>query len=104
MGSGIRGYDDGMLTAIVLIDAEPSRIPEVAQEVANIAGVSEVFSVTGKVDLVAIVRVHEHDELAGVVSDALSKIQGVRHTETLIAFRAYSNKDLEQAFALGLDD
>ncbi|WP_125777357.1 Lrp/AsnC family transcriptional regulator [Antribacter gilvus] len=93
-----------MLTAIVLIEAETSRIPEVAQEVANIAGVSEVFSVTGKVDLVAIVRVQEHEELASVVSDSVNKVSGVRETETLIAFRAFSRKDLEQAFALGLDD
>lgn len=93
-----------MLTAIVLVDTEPHRIPEVAQEVANIPGVSEVFSVTGNVDLVAVVRVHEHEELATVVSDKLSKVEGVIETETLIAFRAFSNKDLEQAFALGLDD
>lgn len=93
-----------MLTAIVLIDAETSRIPEVAQEVANIDGVSEVFSVTGKTDLVAIVRVPEHEQLAGVVSDAVNKVSGVQNTETLIAFRAFSRADLEQAFALGLDD
>ena len=99
-----RGYDDGMLTAIVLIDAETSRIPEVAQEVANIDGVSEVFSVTGKTDLVAIVRVPEHEQLAGVVSDSVNKVPGVQNTETLIAFRAFSKADLEQAFALGLDD
>lgn len=93
-----------MLTAIVLIDAETSRIPEVAQEVANIEGVSEVFSVTGKTDLVAIVRVPEHDQLADVVSDTVNKVPGVQNTETLIAFRAFSKTDLEQAFALGLDD
>ncbi|WP_460754300.1 Lrp/AsnC family transcriptional regulator [Myceligenerans cantabricum] len=93
-----------MLTAIVLIDAETARIPEVAEAVTDIPGVTEVFSVTGKVDLVAIVRVHEHEELAGVVSDTVNKVPGVTRTETLIAFRAYSSKDLEQAFALGLDD
>lgn len=93
-----------MITAIVLIDAEASRIPEVAQEAAEIDGVSEVYSVTGDVDLVAMVRVPEHEQLAGVVSDNVNKVPGVQNTETLIAFRAYSRADLEQAFALGLDD
>ncbi len=93
-----------MLTAIVLIDTEPDRIPEVASEVADLRGVSEVYSVTGKADLVAMVRVQEHDQLADVIADRISKVPGVVRTETFIAFRAYSNVDLEQAFALGLDD
>lgn len=93
-----------MLTAIVLIDTVPDQIPEVATQVTNLRGVSEVYSVTGKADLVAMVRVAEHDELSTVIADGISKVSGVLRTETLIAFRAYSNVDLEQAFALGLDD
>ncbi|GAA1408810.1 Lrp/AsnC family transcriptional regulator [Oerskovia jenensis] len=93
-----------MLTAIVLIDTEPNLIPEVASQVASLRGVSEVYSVTGKADLVAMVRVKEHDDLADVIADRVSKIEGVLRTETFIAFRAYSDVDLEQAFALGLDD
>jgi DNA-binding Lrp family transcriptional regulator len=93
-----------MLTAIVLIDTEPDRIPEVAAEVADLKGVSEVYSVTGKADLVAMVRVRQHEELADAIADGISKVPGVVRTETLIAFRAYSDVDLAQAFALGLDD
>ena len=93
-----------MLTAIVLIDTEPNLIPEVASHVASLTGVSEVYSVTGKADLGAMVRVDEHDDLADVIADKISKVQGVLRTETFIAFRAYSDVDLEQAFALGLDD
>jgi len=93
-----------MLTAIVLIDTEPDRIPEVGTEVAELKGVSEVYSVTGKADLVAMVRVREHDDLATVIADGISKVVGVLRTETLIAFRTYSSVDLEQAFDLGLDD
>jgi DNA-binding Lrp family transcriptional regulator len=92
-----------MLTAIVLIDTEPDRIPEVANEVTELKGVSEVYSVTGKADLVAMVRVREHDDLATVIADGISKVPGVLRTETLIAFRTYSSVDLEQAFSLGLD-
>lgn len=93
-----------MLTAIVLIDTDPARIPEVAAEVADLKGVSEVYSVTGKADLVAMVRVREHDHLADVIADRIGKVDGVVRTETYIAFRAYSHVDLDQAFALGLDD
>jgi DNA-binding Lrp family transcriptional regulator len=93
-----------MLTAIVLIDTVPERIPEVARQVTDLHGVSEVYSVTGKADLVAMVRVRQHDQLADVIADGISKVPGVVRTETLIAFRAYSEVDLEQAFALGLDD
>ncbi|MCL1869549.1 MAG: Lrp/AsnC ligand binding domain-containing protein [Promicromonosporaceae bacterium] len=92
-----------MLTAIVLIDTEPNMIPEVADKVVNLQGVSEVYSVTGKADLVAMVRVRSHEELADAIADGISKVAGVLRTETLIAFRAYSSVDLDQAFALGLE-
>ena len=93
-----------MLTAIVLIDCDAARIPEVAAAIADLHGVSEVYSVTGEVDLVAMVRVREHDDLADVIADKVSKIEGVLRTQTYIAFRTYSQHDLEQAFALGLED
>lgn len=91
-----------MITAIVHIDTDPGRIPEVAQAVAELPGVSEVYSVTGETDLIAMVRVREHDQLAEVIADRVSKVDGVLHTQTFIAFRAYSRGDLEAAFALGL--
>ncbi len=93
-----------MLTAIVLIDADAARIPEVASAIAEIRGVSEVYSVTGEVDLIAVVRVREHDALADVIADKVGKIEGVVRTQTYIAFRTYSKHDLQQAFALGLED
>ncbi len=93
-----------MLTAIVLVEAEVDRIPEVAAEIADLEGVSEVYSVTGDVDLIALVRVREHDQLAEVIADRLNKVPGVRRSATHIAFRAYSRHDLEAAFALGLGD
>jgi len=92
-----------MITAIVFVKAEVDRIPEVAEQIASIEGVSEVYSVTGQIDLIALVRVREHDDVAGVVADRLNKVAGVRETETHIAFRAYSRHDLESAFSLGLD-
>ncbi|PJI93489.1 Lrp/AsnC family transcriptional regulator [Luteimicrobium subarcticum] len=93
-----------MLTAIVLIDTAPDVIPEVAATLAGLAGVSEVYSVTGRADLVAIVRVTDHDRFADVIADGISKVRGVVRTETLLAFRAYSPAQLDQAFAIGLED
>jgi DNA-binding Lrp family transcriptional regulator len=92
-----------VITAIVLIKADVDRIPEVAEGIAELDGVSEVYSVTGEIDLVAMVRVRQHDQLADVIADRLNKVPGVRGTETHIAFRTYSTHDLEAAFALGLD-
>ncbi len=93
-----------MITAIVLVATEVDRIPEVAQAIADIPGVSEVYSVTGDADLIAMVRVREHDQLAEVIAGTLNKVPGVLSTTTHIAFRAYSRHDLEAAFALGLED
>ncbi len=93
-----------MITAIVLVETDVGRIPEVAGEIAELPGISEVYSVTGDVDLVAMVRVHEHEQLADVIADRLSKVQGVRSTRTYLAFRAYSQHDLDAAFALGFDN
>ena len=90
-----------MITAIVFIQADVSRIPEVAQEIADLAGVSEVYSVTGEIELIAMVRVADHEQIAEVVADRLNKVSGVLSTETHIAFRAYSAHDLEAAFSLG---
>lgn len=92
-----------MITAIVFVQAETARIPEVAEAIAALDGVSEVYSVTGSIDLVALIRVKRHDEIATVVADQLNKVPGVVDTETHIAYRAYSRHDLEAAFSLGLD-
>ncbi|MHC5560528.1 Lrp/AsnC family transcriptional regulator [Kocuria sp. U4B] len=92
-----------MLTAIVLIKTTADRIPEVAEQVSDIPGISEVYSVTGEWDLIAIVRVHEHEDLADVIADRLSKVPGVEETNTNIAFRTYSKHDLDAAFSLGIE-
>ena len=97
-------YDLRMITAIVMVTAATDRIPEVAQALADLAGVSEVYSVAGDVDLVTIVRVREFDEIADVIAGKIDKVDGVIDTETHIAFRAYSRHDLEAAFAIGFDD
>ena len=92
-----------MITAIVMIACEADRIPEVAAEVAELEGVSEVYSVAGDVDLIAVVRVREFDQIADVIAGQLDKVSGVLDTTTHIAFRAYSRHDLEAAFSIGFE-
>lgn len=92
-----------MISAIVLIKADVSRIPEVAQAIVQIDGVSEVYSVTGDVDLIAVAKVARHEDFADVIADRLNKVEGVRDTQTHIAFRTYSDEDLGAAFSIGGD-
>ena len=92
-----------MITAIVNINCAVDRIPEVAQAVADLPGVSEVYSVAGDVDLVAMVRVRRHEELADVIAGRVNKVDGILSTQTLIAFQSYSRHDLEATFSLGIE-
>ncbi|HEY9390867.1 MAG TPA: Lrp/AsnC ligand binding domain-containing protein [Mycobacteriales bacterium] len=90
-----------MITAIVMVTVATDQIPEVAETLAGTDGVSEVYSVAGNVDLIAVVRVRAFEDVAEVVAGRINKVPGVRDTETHIAFRAYSRHDLEAAFAIG---
>lgn len=90
-----------MITAIVLAHAEAARIPETAQAVANIDGVTDVYSCAGEVDLIAIVRVRDHEQIAEVVTGRINKIPGIINTTTHIAFKSYSSAETEAGFSLG---
>ena len=92
-----------MVTALVFIRTQLDAVNHVAETVAGIDGVSEVYSVTGDLDLVALVRVRALDDVSAVVTDGIAKVPGIASTETHIAFRTYSRHDLEAAFSLGLD-
>ncbi len=91
-----------MVTAIVLLNAARGRVNEVAETLAEIDGVSEVYSVGGRYDLVAILRVPANEQLAELVTTRLQNVAGIEDTETLIAFRAQSRHDLESMFSIGL--
>ncbi len=88
----------------MMLKADIHRIPEVAEAVVEIDGVSEVYSTTGDVDLIAVVRVPRHEDLADVIADRINKTPGVRESQTHIAFRTYSSGDLGAGFAIGLED
>jgi DNA-binding Lrp family transcriptional regulator len=92
-----------MTTAIVLVICDVDQTPETAQRLADLDGVREVYSVAGDFDLVAIVHVRNHEDLADVVTEHIRKTEGVAHTRTLIAFRTYSRHDIEELFSVGFE-
>ena len=91
-----------MITAVVLISAERGALPKLGEDLAAIPGVSEVYSVTGEFDFIAMVRAKEHDQLADIVTSKIAQTKGVARTHTHVAFRSYSKHDLETVF--GMDD
>jgi DNA-binding Lrp family transcriptional regulator len=92
-----------VITTIVLIRGEPASVPVTAQRLAVIDGVTEVYSVSGDWDLVAIVKVPEYDQIARVVTEVFPTVPGLQRTQTLTAFRAYAKKDLQQAWDIGVE-
>lgn len=92
-----------MISAFVLITARPDRIAALASELADVDGVAEVYSVAGDVDIVAVVRVPEHEQLAEVVTGRIVGLDGIVSTRSMIAYRAHSRHDLEAMFSLGAD-
>jgi DNA-binding Lrp family transcriptional regulator len=92
-----------MLTAVILIKASREGLRTLGPKLADVDGVAEVYTVTGEWDFVAIVRVREHDELAGVVTGKLAALDGIVGTNTMVAFQQFSAHDLESMFGLGLE-
>ena len=93
-----------MVTTVVLAVCDVHQIPETAQAVADLPEVTEVYSVAGDYDLVIMVRVREHDDLARVVSEGIAKIPGIVRTQTLVAFKVYSRHDVESLFSVGFEE
>jgi DNA-binding Lrp family transcriptional regulator len=92
-----------MVTAIVLINTHRGSINDVAEALVDMDGVAEVYSVGGRYDLVAVIRVRANEQLADLVTNQMLNLTNIAHTETLIAFKAYSQHDLERMFAIGSD-
>lgn len=93
-----------MVTAVVLVTTEAERVQEAAQTMLDVEGVTEVYSVTGPYDLVVMVRIKEFERLAEIVPERLAQVPGVARTETMVAFRAYSNYDLDRVWSLGFEE
>jgi DNA-binding Lrp family transcriptional regulator len=87
----------------VLIRVDPTLIQSAANMLAGVEGVTEVYSVSGDWDLVAIVRVPQYDQIAHVITEIFPTVPGIQRTQTLTAFRAFSKKDLQQAWDIGVE-
>lgn len=92
-----------MVVAFVLINTTPERTAALAAELADIDAVAEVYSTAGQYDLVAVVRVRHHDDLADVVTGAVARVSGITHTQTLVAFRSYSRTDVDALWSIGTE-
>ncbi|TME22503.1 MAG: Lrp/AsnC family transcriptional regulator [Chloroflexi bacterium] len=93
-----------MLTAFILVKSSRQGLTSLGPQLADVEGVAEVYTVTGEWDFVAIVRVREHEDLANVVTQHLTKLDGIEKTQTMVAFQQFSAHDLEAMFGLGLED
>lgn len=92
------------VNAIVLVNVERGKVNIVAQSIVDIDGVSDVFSIAGRYDLVAVLRVQSNEDIADIVTEAIRSIPAITHTETLIAFKAYAKSDLDAAFSIGNEE
>lgn len=90
-----------MVTSIVLLKVKRDHVNSVASKLADMSGISEVYSVAGRYDLAVIIRVRNNDEMASIVTESMLKIEGITESETLMAFRVHSRHDLESMFSLG---
>ena len=90
-----------MVTALVLLNLDRNQIKDVSQKLVDMQEVSEVYSVAGRYDLVAIIRVKNNEQIADTITGKFSKLEGITSTETLIAFNTFSRHDLELMFSIG---
>jgi len=93
-----------MLTAFLLVKSTREALTRLGPQLADVEGIAEVYTVTGEWDFVAIVRVREHDDLAKVVTQHLTRLEGIQRTETMVAFQQFSAHDLEAMFGLGMEE
>jgi DNA-binding Lrp family transcriptional regulator len=93
-----------MLTAVILVKSARGALTTLGSQLADVDGIAEVYTVTGEWDFVAIARVREHDDLAQVVTQRITKLEGIERTQTMVAFQQFSAHDLEAMFGLGMED
>jgi DNA-binding Lrp family transcriptional regulator len=93
-----------MVTAIVTLKVNRNKVAEIAAKLSGMEGITEVYSVSGRFDLIALVRTRDADMLASIVTGTMLKVDGILDSETMFAFRTYSKHDLESMFSIGADD
>ncbi len=91
-----------MVTAIVLLEVERKQVNRIADRISGIKGVSEVYSVSGRYDLVCMVRTARNEDMSDIVTNQLLQVEGIVKSETMLAFKCFSQHDLETMFDIGL--
>jgi DNA-binding Lrp family transcriptional regulator len=91
-----------MINALVLLNVSRDKVNKTAETLADMEGISEVYSVAGRYDLAVIIRARDNDQLAELVTDHMLKVDGILKSETLVAFRVHSKHDLEGMFSIGM--
>ncbi|OUS21208.1 AsnC family transcriptional regulator ['Osedax' symbiont bacterium Rs2_46_30_T18] len=92
-----------MVSTIVLMNVERGQSSNVGERLAEMTGVTEVYSVAGAYDLVALVRTENNEQLADLVSGEFGKIDSIVSTQTMIAFKTFSKFDLDAMFSIGMN-
>ena len=92
-----------MVTALVLLTVSRDRVNEIAEELADMKGITEVYSIAGRYDLAVIIRAQDSEQLADLVTQHMLKVRGILTSETLVAFRVHSKHDLESMFSIGME-
>ena len=90
-----------MINAIILINAERTRINSVAEQLVSLQGITEVYSVSGRFDLVAIIRLPHADDLAVLMTEKVIKVEGIIKTESMVAFKTLTKQDMANRVELG---
>ncbi len=90
-----------MVTAVALIHAKREMVDETAQQLVKLKGVTEVYSVAGEYDLVAIIRTTSNEDMADLITGSMLRLVGIESTTTLMALKVYSDYDLDRMFAVG---
>ena len=91
-----------MITGLVFLKVERNKINTIAETLAEMDGITEVYSVGGRIDLIAVIRTKDNELLADIVTEHLLKVEGIKTSETMIAFKVYSRHDLERMFSIGM--
>lgn len=67
-----------MVTGLVLLNVERDKVDSIAQRLSDLKGISEVYSVAGRYDLVVVIRTKDNDALAELVTGSMLKIEGIQ--------------------------
>ncbi|MFZ0791849.1 MAG: Lrp/AsnC ligand binding domain-containing protein [Chromatiaceae bacterium] len=95
---------NAMVTAIVALKVDRKRVNDVASQLSEMKGITEVYSVSGRYDLIALIRTKDTETLSDIVTGSMLKIDGIVDSETMLAFRVHSKHDLDSMFSIGVEE